>query len=122
MPVWLWWVVGGVVTYWLNINSQKQAALQSVDVGLLMVRSATAQAATAATGTITINSQAGALTAESTVSDAAKASATALSVAVLAPDWLVLATSLEAAGFPVLANSVAKLGMTLLENGQLNIN
>jgi len=121
MPVWIWWVVGGVVTYWLNVNAQRQSALQSIDVGLLMVRSATSSAAGSATGTITIQSQAGTLKAESTVSDAAKSSAQALSTAVLAPDWLVLATSVEAAGFPVLANSIAQLGMTLLEGGQLNI-
>jgi len=121
MPVWLWWVIGGAVTYWLNVNSQRQSALQSIDVGLLMIRSATSQAAQNATGTVTIQSQVGALTAESTVSDAAKASAQALSFQVLAPDWLVLATSVESAGYPVLANSIATLGMTLLENGQLNI-
>jgi hypothetical protein len=122
MPVWIWWAVGGVVTYWLNINSQKQAALQSVDVGLLMVRSATSQAAANATNTITIQSAVGPLKAESTISDGAKASAQALSTTVLAPDWLVLATSVKSAGFPVLANSIASLGMTLLENGKLNIN
>lgn len=122
MPIWIWWLVGGVVTYWLNVNSQRQSALQSIDVGLLMIKSATAQAVSSATSTTTIQSPAGSLTAESTISDAAKASATALSVSVLAPDWLVLATSVEAAGFPVLANSIASLGMTLLENGQLNIN
>lgn len=121
MPVWLYWVIGGAITWWMNVNAQKQAALQSIDVALLMVRSATAQAAANATGTITIQSLAGTLTAESTISDAAKQSAASLSGQVLAPDWLVLATSLESANFPVLANSVAKLGMMLLENGQLNI-
>src|SRR5271154_795677 len=102
MPVWLWWAIGGVVTYWLNINSQKQAALQSVDVGLLMVRSSTAQAAanaqsgsgtssttqqsaSSSTGTTTIQSAAGPLIAESNLSAAAQQSATALSVSVLAP-------------------------------------
>ena len=120
-PPWLWWLVGGVVTYWLNVNSQKQSALQSVDVGLLMVRSATAVSASTATGTIIITSTVGALKSESTASQAAQDAAAKLSLSVLAPDWLVLATSVESAGYPVLANSIATLGMTLLETGQLNI-
>jgi hypothetical protein len=121
MPVWLWWVGGAVITYWLNINSQRQSALQSVDVGLLMVKSSSAAAAAAATSTTTIQCPAGTLKAETDVSAAAEASAQTLSLNVLAPDWLVLATGVQAAGYPVLANSIASLGMTLLENGALNI-
>jgi hypothetical protein len=121
MPVWIWWGVGALVTYWLNVNAQRQSALQSVDVGLLMVKASSASLAASATSTTTIQSGAGPLIADSNVSAAAQASAQALSLNTLAPDWLVLATSVQAAGYPALANSIATLGMTLLETGQLNI-
>ena len=121
MPVWLWWVGGAVITYWLNVNSQRQAALQSIDVGLLMIKASTASAAAAATATTTLQCPAGTLKSDSDASQAAITSAQMLSTNVLAPDWLVLATSVQAAGFPVLSNSIASLAMTLLESGALNI-
>lgn len=120
MPVWLWWLAGGIATYVFNVHAQRQSALQAIDVGLLMIRSSSAQAASAA-GTTTIQSPAGALQAETATPQDVRAKASALSVATLAPDWLSLATSVQSQGYPALAYSIATLGMTLLEAGQLNL-
>jgi len=121
MPTWLWWVVGAVATYYFNVQQQHQAALQSLDVGLLMVRSATAASAASAQQGTPITSAAGQLSCDQNVPQNLIAEAQALSLQTLAPNWLALATALESAGYPVLSNSVASLGMTLLESGQLNL-
>lgn len=121
MPVWLYWVVGGVWTYLYSVHQQRQAALQSVDVGLLMIKSSSSANAAQASGTTLIQSQAGPLKADANLPALLTQQAQQLSVRVLAPDWLGLATAVQSAGYPVLANSIATLGMTLLENGQLNL-
>lgn len=121
MPVWLYWIVGGAWTYLYSVHQQRQAALQAIDVGLLMIKTSAATAAAQVTATTTIQSRAGALKADGNVPPLVSQQAQQLSTRVLAPDWLGLATSVQSAGYPVLANSIATLGMTLLENGQLNL-
>lgn len=123
MPVWIWWLVGGVATYAFNVHAQRQGALQSIDVALLLVKSAAGgspQFGQTATGNV--QSGAGPLTAESNVPAALQQRVAALSAATKAPDWLVLATEVQSQGYPVLAYSIADRGMVLLEAGQLNLN
>lgn len=121
MPVWLYWSLAGLFTYIFNVHQQRQAALQSIDVGLLMIKASSAAAAANATSTTTIQSLAGVLKSDSNVSANVQQQAKLLSRNVLAPDWLALATATQAAGYPVLANSIASMAMTLLESGQLEI-
>lgn len=120
MPIWLWWVLGGLGTYAFNVHAQRQSALQAIDVGLLMIRSSSAQLASVAT-TTAIVSAAGTLQGETATPQALRAQASALSSRTLAPDWLALATAVQSQGYPALAYSIASLGMTLLESGQLNL-
>jgi hypothetical protein len=119
--VWLWWLGGGLFAYLYNTHIVKQSALQSLDAGFLIVHSAALPLANAATNTTTIhNAQFGDIAADSNVDDNYKAMVQALSTTTMsAPEWLVLATSAQSKGYPVLSKSISELGMHLLENGQL---
>jgi hypothetical protein len=121
MGPWLWWIIGGVATYYFNVHQQRQSALQAIDIGLLMIQASSAQAASQATAGTPIQSAAGSLAADANLPANISAQAHALSTSTLAPNWLALATALQSEGYPLLAHSVATLGMTLLEGGQLNL-
>ncbi len=149
---WIWWLAGIAGAYWYDARQTRLAALQSIDVALLVVKGETQNAAdnanstTSATGTQqnqqnqtqtttqSITTAGGAtVTAESTLTSttstdttstttAANTNAstyytaiTALSNTTQASQYLSLAAELQGAGYPIAANSVAALGMTLIE-------
>lgn len=119
MPVWLWWALGGLATFYVTVRQQREAALQSIDVGLLMIKASSSQQAAAVTASNIIHSPAGDLKAESGASAAAIAAANTLTLTMSAPNWLAIAAQVQSAGYPLLANSIATLGMSLIETGQL---
>lgn len=121
MPTWIWWVIGGLATFYVNRYQERQTALQTIDIGLLMIRSSSTLGAQQATNRAKLLSKAGVLDAESTVPANLQTIAQNLSTSTLAADWLAIAAEVESAGFPLLAYSISNLAMNLLETGQLNL-
>jgi len=118
MPQWAWWLAGGLFAFWFDQRQQRISALQSVDVGLLLIKSETDSSANSTTGTTTISTADGtSITVESSVSSDLQSEIQALSKSSPASKWLAVAAALQASSAPIAANSVAAQGMNLIENG-----
>lgn len=117
-PQWIWWLVGGLGAYWFDNRQQRIAALQSIDVGLLIVKSETDVAAAGVqNGSALTLSDGASIHVESTLSADQQSAVQALGKTKPASQWLALASALQAANLPLAANSVATQGMTYIENG-----
>lgn len=119
----IWWWLGGGLFAWLyNAHVAKQAALQSIDASMLLVNAASQPLANKVQNATTIQNQYyGAIASDPNVADNYVKMVQALSPSTQASEWLVLATAVQSAGYPLLSNSLSLLGMHLLENGQIGI-
>lgn len=117
-PKWAWWLTGGLFAWWFDARQQRISALQSIDVGLLVVKSETdaAAAAVASPNTLT-DSDGTALHVEPTLSTDFQTQIQSLGKTSPASKWLAIASALQGASMPLAANSVAAQGMNLIENG-----
>lgn len=119
--MWLYWIGGLLGAFLYDKHVQKQAALQSIDACLLVIQSASVPQANQVASPTTIHTAVGDLKSDPNVNDSYTKMAQALSLQTTAPEWLSLATAAQAAGYPLLSNSIATLGMHLLESGQLGL-
>lgn len=117
-PAWIWWLGGGLFAYWFDNRQQRIAALQSIDVGLLIIKSETDATAAGVQNASSLTLSDGiVLHVDGNLSADQQTAVSALGKSKPASQWLAVASALQAANLPLAANSVATQGMTYIENG-----
>jgi hypothetical protein len=119
----LGWIFSSLSILFIVFRERKQAALEAIQLNLMAIQSATQHAVdivTAGTGT-TLQTNVGTLNADATVDQAVQTFiTTTLNTPNLAGNaWLQVAAFAQGAGCPILANSIATLGVVGIHNGTI---